>query len=623
MKRNFVSFALIALVILAMLVFWGCSESTDPVPPENGPTEEQLQQLEDIRHSQLEYYTELENFLAVMDTTTAKDSLVTILVTDAAVEWARVTSQGINIQWEDGFRGTLLLDPMRGSGNGAYGNAVSHNFLRDSAAISSVGPKSKSTLYLAPFYHEFAYWDDAVIDSANAVLGQAGYDNFEVYKDVECGFGWFNTTGLLDDYGIIRISSHGTAWPSTVDIQRVYLWTGETANRTTDTQIYDHLKDGLAIMGTYRGSTYYTIEGGLFAAANNFTDNSPFVSLGFCYSALGNWPAHVVNCGASAVTAYSWAILASIDTDWTVDFFEEMCDTSRATPLTIGEWDSSEDRLYYDAQGNVVALLYSGDDDMTLWEVLRITSIDPTSGAEGTIVTIRGVGFGDTAAEVWFGDDVATNISAWSDTQITVAVPAGITEGSVVLVKVLVDGRESNGVEFTISSGSQLDMSGLNSVRIKVMGILASWEYHDGSTGDSEFDMELGYIDGSFAENIFHGFVETTETVDGYEGVRTEEATVIIDLVAQKVTGFEYTKTWTRSNGSMIWHQELAGTSTHIPISVYIPGSLAVFDLTSAELCSQVTTCQDRLEYPLDSWWREISSYSCDEGSRIHISFSE
>ena len=448
--KNFISIAFIALAIIAMLAFWGCSNSTDP-PQNTGPTEEQLDQLEDIQQTQLEYYTELEILLEEMDTASAKDIIVEIMSSDASIEWASVTSQGINIQYKGGFRGTLLLDPKRSSGSLRRGKAKNGNIARSNTGTGSVCPKSKSTIFLAAFYNQFTYYDDQVIDAANAVFTQAGYDSFEVYKDAECVFGWFNTIGLLDDYGIIRISSHGTVWPSDADIQNVYLWTGEAVNRTTNRIIYDHLADGFAHIGTIDSVTYYSIEGGFFAAANNFTSKKPFVSLAFCYSALGNWPLHIINCGASAVIGYSWSIFDSTEAEWMQDFFEQMCDTAREEPLTIGEWDISDDRLYYDTTygGHWVALLYSGPDSMTLWEPFRITSIEPTSGMEDSIITIRGIGFGDTEGEVRFDYVIATDISVWTDTLIRVAVPTGLTAG-VVIVKVVVEGMETNGVNFTI-----------------------------------------------------------------------------------------------------------------------------------------------------------------------------
>jgi len=78
-----------------------------------------------------------------------------------------------------------------------------------------------------------------------------------------------------------------------------------------------------------------------------------------------------------------------------------------------------------------------------------ITSLNPTSGAIGTPVTITGANFGGTqgTSTVTFNGTAATPTS-WSATSIVVPVPAGATTGNVV---VTVGGQASNGVPFTVN----------------------------------------------------------------------------------------------------------------------------------------------------------------------------
>lgn len=619
MKRN-IWIALFTLVI-AMLLIVACSK--EPTTPDNGdePTEEQLQQLDDIRQKQLEYYTGLENLLSEMDTASAKDSIVATMSSDTLIEWAIVTSQGINIQWEAGFAGTLLLDPKR-SYSGDLDRATGRNrsSIKSHTATGSVCPKSKKTLYLSAFYTEFGYWEDEVIDSANAVFAQAGYDNFEVYKNAECTFSWFNTMGLLDDYGIIRISSHGNIWPSEADIQSVYLWTGETVNRSTDLTIYDYLASGLIHMGTRDSSTYYTIDGAFFAAANDFTYEKSFISLGFCYGALGNWPTDLVNfSGASAVTAYSWAVWDSADAVWTEDFFGQMCDTTLENPLTIGEWDSGSDRLYYDTEySRWVALLYSGADTMTLWKPFNITSITPTSGMEDTIVTIEGVGFGNTEAQVRFGTVVATDISAWSDTLIRVAVPAGLAEG-IVIVKVVVDGSETNGVEFTI--GSAIDLSVFTHITIRLIFV---GRYHNSAGGSWDDDFDLAnytgegtdHFDGSFSGNTFYGYY----TEHGETEIETE-VTITVDPIAGELTGYEFTRT--ENNVGFTNVLAFSCPVTNIPMhgNYYGPGYPICFTLNGTGVCNHISDFERRYDRYVDSSWEECTGYYCNEESAFEINF--
>ena len=89
-----------------------------------------------------------------------------------------------------------------------------------------------------------------------------------------------------------------------------------------------------------------------------------------------------------------------------------------------------------------------------------ITSLNPTSGAVGTSVTIAGTNFGATpgTSTVTFNGTTATPASSnWSATSIAVPVPAGATTGNVM---VTVGGVPSNGVAFTVTSSGSFTVSG-------------------------------------------------------------------------------------------------------------------------------------------------------------------
>jgi RHS repeat-associated protein len=78
-----------------------------------------------------------------------------------------------------------------------------------------------------------------------------------------------------------------------------------------------------------------------------------------------------------------------------------------------------------------------------------ITSVSPTSGSAGAIVTINGSHFGDTqgtsVVRIGGGGGIA-DVSTWSDTAISVTVPNTATSGPLL---VIVNGLVSNGVDFT------------------------------------------------------------------------------------------------------------------------------------------------------------------------------
>jgi hypothetical protein len=89
-----------------------------------------------------------------------------------------------------------------------------------------------------------------------------------------------------------------------------------------------------------------------------------------------------------------------------------------------------------------------------------ITSLNPTSGAVGTPVTIVGTNFGTTqgTGTVTFNGTAGTPTS-WSATSIVVPVPSGAATGNVVITSALSSsggsaGATSNGVNFTVTSSA-------------------------------------------------------------------------------------------------------------------------------------------------------------------------
>ena len=609
MKKNFIPVALISLALITMLAFWGCSKSTDP--PDNGPTEEQLQQLEDIQQTQLEYYADLEDLLAEMDTAYAKDSIVAIMATDTLVEWALATSQGINIQYNIGMRGGFLLDPLRyDMEDSMRGHKGNYDEQEGMAVSGLVVPTNAGTRFLAPAFSEFINADLFVERRGNSAFEQVGFDNFYLYANSNCFVQRFT---YLSDWGIIRISSHGIAWPSKTNIQEVYLMTGEEANRETNTEYFSSIETGDVPIFVRTGSNMYCISPAFFGMYNDLSVNKTVVSLGFCFSFLGSWPSTIIDeCGASACLGYDWAVQADKDAYWTEDFFNQLCDTTRETPLTIGEWYPTIENTYYSSRhSRWVTILYDGDDSTALWLPLRITSIDPTSGSEDTIVTIRGIGFGDTEDEVRFDDVVATNISVWTDTLIRVAVPAGLTEGAVAIVKVVVDGMESNGVEFTIESGPPLDLSRV--ILLSVLIRLQKTTQTNDTTTTNAGGYGIDWLSGSFSGNTFYGYRDTINIWGDTEIIET--ATVTVDPIARQVTSFNFTVASDVLDGVIISSSAISGNN--IPSEF---GSIH-FRLQGTNVCSHISNFESRRDDYSTGDWAELIGYSCDEYSDMEIYF--
>ena len=113
-----------------------------------------------------------------------------------------------------------------------------------------------------------------------------------------------------------------------------------------------------------------------------------------------------------------------------------------------------------------------------------IISLDPTSGEVDTSVTITGVHFGATkgASTVTFNGVTVATYTSWSDTAITVPVPATAATGPVV---VTVGGQVSNGVTFTVTVPAP-SITGLNPTEGRVGASVAiSGENFGASRGTS------------------------------------------------------------------------------------------------------------------------------------------
>jgi hypothetical protein len=76
----------------------------------------------------------------------------------------------------------------------------------------------------------------------------------------------------------------------------------------------------------------------------------------------------------------------------------------------------------------------------------KINSISPSSGSSGTVVVIRGSGFGSSQGSSTINfNGKAITVSGWSDVSITLAIPDKTHNGDIV---VIVSGVSSNAVWF-------------------------------------------------------------------------------------------------------------------------------------------------------------------------------
>ena len=90
-------------------------------------------------------------------------------------------------------------------------------------------------------------------------------------------------------------------------------------------------------------------------------------------------------------------------------------------------------------------------------EMPVISSIQPSSGESGMVVTVTGSGFQDKEATNWVDFETATaDALEWSDTEIKVKVPSGVDAGEYE-VTVTTEVGTSQGVNLEITEEEKKD----------------------------------------------------------------------------------------------------------------------------------------------------------------------
>ena len=102
-----------------------------------------------------------------------------------------------------------------------------------------------------------------------------------------------------------------------------------------------------------------------------------------------------------------------------------------------------------------------------------ISKLKPDSGPVGTEIKIKGLNFGEEEGTVTFNGLSALEIRGWNDKKVRAVVPAGATDGPVVVTTA--GGQQSNGVAFDVTDGvpiiSKLDPdSGPVLTQVKIKG---------------------------------------------------------------------------------------------------------------------------------------------------------
>lgn len=183
-----------------------------------------------------------------------------------------------------------------------------------------------------------------------------------------------------------------------------------------------------------------------------------------------------------------------------------------------------------------------------------LTSVSPTSGSVGTVLTLMGSGFGASqgTGTITIGGAVATP-SSWGNTVITVPVPVGATSGNIL---VTAGGLSGNVLAFTVTTPSLTGLSvtsGAVGSSVTLMG-LAFGATQGGSTVT---------FNGTAATATSWSATSVTVTVPN--GATTGNVVITVNAVA--ATGLPFTITATPvpiTNTGMSGLGSLPGTGSTI-----------------------------------------------------------
>ena len=360
--KKFILFAL-SIVLFTMTFFWtSCGKTGD-----EGWTDDEKASYEEVISLQDEVSNNLDEWFLSMDSLDAINLAQQSFANAPTVSEAFVNSQGIAVQYANGMRGGIYLNPLDGENDKSPASLLDDLQASNTEGLKSIVDKRKMIL-INPHYWERSYFTDQIYSISRSNLNRAGIDLSTFYKNEEATVDRFTE---LSGYGIIQIYSHGWAWPKKDNITDVYLLTGETANETTSKKYWDELKTGnIPLMKIAGRNNSYLISERFIEKYNDFSKDTVLFYGGFCYSFLGDWPDLIESFADGAYLGFDWKVYTYRNANWSVNLMALMSDTSANQPMNMETWmnDSELEKSYWNAiDQRTVHIYYTGDGNLTLW----------------------------------------------------------------------------------------------------------------------------------------------------------------------------------------------------------------------------------------------------------------
>ena len=367
----------ILVVLLAILViFSACKKKNNDPVSNDGWTQEDQAMYDHMLALQDTAYKKYAVWSVTMDSLDAIMQLKQYFLNDPIVSTAIIGSQGVAVQYVNGMRGGIFLDPrdLPGTKLGVKvpGPCVDGFSPREKGLV-----KTKKMILLDPHYWDRENYTNGMVAEYSQDLPRVGFSLETVYNSNATVDRFFHLGG----YGIIQIYSHGWAYPAQDNITDVYVMTGEAANQTTTKNHEEDIKSGAILIEPtivgYNGSqeivkNVYWISGGLFATENqkNFSNDTILFYGGFCWSFFGHWPYINQTFAKGAYFGFNWSVYADNCCDWAKDLVRQLSDTTLDNPATTNDWMNNPLPKSYDIkkEGVTVNILYNGDPDLVLWK---------------------------------------------------------------------------------------------------------------------------------------------------------------------------------------------------------------------------------------------------------------
>jgi uncharacterized protein (TIGR02145 family) len=345
-----------------------------------------------------------------MDSMAVINQLEQFFAGDTSVSSVITGSQGIAVQYTNGMRGGIFLDPKDNSGD-----TTQLLDIKDQREYFPSNLKStvnlKKKIFLNPSYWQRSFWIDQIIGYDHTCLPKIGFDQPVFYKNAEANLDKFSH---LSGHGIIYIYSHGWAWPKESNITDIYLMTGEEASVSSAMNHWDEIKSGIITISITKTSggmkDIYWISKDFITSHNDFSKDTILFYGGFCYSYLGSWPEIRNSFARGAYFGSSWSVTSHYCTDWAINLLWMMTDTSKTPPVTTQNWmdDPSHPKSYWDNELAVtVKVQYAGDPSLTLWVKTAVTT-NAATNIDSTSATCGGTATGGS------DDDISARGVCWS-----------------------------------------------------------------------------------------------------------------------------------------------------------------------------------------------------------------